>query len=550
MADNLWDMGQELTPEEEANLLEAGQEPEWAAPQAEVPQEPEATVEQMDYSSPFRATGEAPPDMETRPLYQFEKGPVRPKVGPMEAQARGFGQGASFGLYDELYGAAKGLATGGDIGEEVAYQRYMNKAAAEQRPYSYGGGQLAGASAITMIPGVGVPAGVGALGRVAYGGAQAALAGYGEGETMPERLEKAGEGLALGLGVGGIAEPAVRGAVSKLKPSSLRSAASEAAVKSAMGTQIKGAREMMPDYENIGQRLLEPTEELGGKAVVQFGSKAEDVAERASVASEQVGAKMGQAVKTVDEMFPRSWPMQKQRLLRAVAQAKSKLLPRAKGLVGAADEKFLNDISMQLEDVQTLDDLARIRTMLIYDPQADALTLRGTKQMVRNAINNEIKTSIQLASKFMGKGLEKEKRLLESYPELVQKYRAFRPTETYAEELAMREAKNRRVGLSSNIVGASVMGGSRAGGESMQAATIKGMLAGFINQQLIERGNTATAVSLQKLANVLDKSPQSLQKFMGMLMKASERGAANIAVTHQALMNSNPEYRSLMEQEQ
>ena len=395
-----------------------------------------------------------------------------------------------------------------------------------------------------------MPAGVSALARVAYGGAQAALAGYGEGETMPERLEKAGEGLALGLGVGGIAEPAVRGAVSKLKPSSLRSAASEAAVKSAMGTQIKGAREMMPDYENIGQRLLEPTEELGGKAVVQFGSKAEDVAERASVASEQVGAKMGQAVKTVDEMFPRSWPMQKQRLLRAVAQAKSKLLPRAKGLVGAADEKFLNDISMQLEDVQTLDDLARIRTMLIYDPQADALTLRGTKQMVRNAINNEIKTSIQLASKFMGKGLEKEKRLLESYPELVQKYRAFRPTETYAEELAMREAKNRRVGLSSNIVGASVMGGSRAGGESMQAATIKGMLAGFINQQLIERGNTATAVSLQKLANVLDKSPQSLQKFMGMLMKASERGAANIAVTHQALMNSNPEYRSLMEQEQ
>lgn len=541
MAANLWDQGQELSPDEEAKLLELGQEP---SPQAEAM--PQEKPETFDYSSPIN---EAPKKREDgRPLYQFEKGPVRPVVSVPEAQLRGFGQGASFSGLDELYGTAKGVLTGGDPAEEVAYQQYMNKAASEQHPVAYGAGQLAGGVALTAVPYVGVPAGAGAVGRAAYSAAQGALTGLGEGETIEQRGQKALEGAAIGGGIGAIAEPAIRGALSKLSPTQLRKSASESAVKSAMGGQIKGAREMMPDYHNIGQKLLEPTEELGGETVVRFGSKAEDVASRAGMAREEVGKKMSQAVKTVDQVFENSFPMRKDRLLRSVAMVKSKTLPRAKGVVGSADEKFLDAIYDQLSRVKTLDDLARIRTSLVYDPNADALTMRGTKQMVRGAINREIKEAISDASGMLGKGFEKEAKLLQSYPDLVQKYRAFAPAETYAEELAMREAKNRRVGLSSNIIGANVFGGARASGESQQAATIKGAIAGFVNQQLIERGNTAAAVSLQKLGNALDYAPGPMQKFMGILMKASEKGATNLAITHNALMNSNPEYRQIMEQ--
>lgn len=552
MADNLWEQGQELTAEEEDALLQSGQEPSWAAGEQEMQPEmaqPNLPAPQpFDYTSPL-AKEEVVAQAQKRPLYQFEKGPVKPKISVPEAQLRGFGQGASFGIYDELYGAAKGILTGGDPGEEVAYQQYMNKAAAEQQPYSYGGGQVAGAVALSAVPYVGAPAGLGALGRVGYGAAQGALTGLGEGETLPERAEKALEGAAIGGGVAGIAEPAVRGVLSKLRPSELKKAASDAAVKSAMASQSKGAKEMLPDYHFIGQKLLEPTEELGGQAVVRFGSKAADVADRAAVASEQVGQKMGKAVQTVDQLFENSFPMKKQRLLRAVAAVKSQFLPKAKGVVGSQDEKFLDQIYVQLSKVKTLDDLARIRTQLVYDPLSDVKTLRGTKSMVRSAINREIKDAIADASQLLGKGYEKEAKLLESYPELVAKYRAFQPTETYAEELAMREGKNRRFGLSSNIVGANVFGGARASGESQQAATMKAIIAGFVNQQFIERGNTATAVSLQKLGKALDYAPQPLQKFMGLLMKASEKGAANLAITHQALMNSNPEYRDIMEQQ-
>jgi len=69
------------------------------------------------------------------------------------------------------------------------------------------------------------------------------------------------------------------------------------------------------------------------------------------------------------------------------------------------------------------------------------------------------------------------------------------------------------------------------------------------NQLGLERGNTAAAVSMQKLANVMDKAPAALQKFYPMLMEASKRGATSLAITHQALMNQNPEYRRIVEQQ-
>lgn len=184
---------------------------------------------------------------EAAPLVQEVKAtPKKPDAGSVDAAVRGAASGLSAGFIDEMAGArnaasdkipeiigpvpvrtiAGGLrvlankVTGLDPQAEADYQtardemRAGNKAAEENHPYLYTGGQIlgsvampvgAGAQAATLPLRAARSAGVGA----ALGG----LSGAGEGEGLADTVGRTASGAAIGGALGGVATPVVEGAI-------------------------------------------------------------------------------------------------------------------------------------------------------------------------------------------------------------------------------------------------------------------------------------------------------------------------------------------------
>lgn len=184
---------------------------------------------------------EAPPEEDVK----WETAPSD-DAGGLDAFARGAAQGATFNLGDEMaaaHAAGPRIAPGGMIGrtilggaqtgidklrgresestrafdERLAEVRKGNEAAKRNRPWTYGGGQLAGmVPSMAAVPGAGAvtrmgisaatPAlrrfGAEALDAGVQGGIAGGVAGAGEGEGLGDRAMKGAEGIVSGI-VGG-----------------------------------------------------------------------------------------------------------------------------------------------------------------------------------------------------------------------------------------------------------------------------------------------------------------------------------------------------------
>jgi hypothetical protein len=216
--------------------------------------------------------------------------------GKIDAGVRGAADMLTFGFADEI---AAGLGTGfgfrGDYNAELARQRGIDKADAEQR----GGSRLIGQAAGAITGGVGlaksglsitdkaIRAGA-SLPKVAAtsaveGAALGALSGAGAGETAEGRLAGAAEGAAWGLGIGAaspfvvkgieaVASPVLSPIMARLRPDAYSNAAiGEGLRRSGQGVDdvvdaLVAARAdgqdmfMLADaLDNPGQRLLSTT---------------------------------------------------------------------------------------------------------------------------------------------------------------------------------------------------------------------------------------------------------------------------------------------------
>lgn len=157
----------------------------------------------------------ANPDRDYFGLREPEELPSR-----TESALRGFNQGVTFGLSDELAALPYLFPGGKTFREDLAENRAIHEAAARQNPGSYYSGLGAGAVGSAFIPGVGLlgNAARGAMGASRLGkGVQAAaqfapkytgralgqgaLAGYGysDAETIPEVALDTAQGAGLGL---------------------------------------------------------------------------------------------------------------------------------------------------------------------------------------------------------------------------------------------------------------------------------------------------------------------------------------------------------------
>lgn len=501
---------------------------------------------------------------EQAPKYDWQKGPVRPKISPIESGVRGAIDAGTMNYGDEIYGGIAG-AFGKDPEEEAAHQRYMNQEAYGQNPGNYLTGSVAGSMGVAAIPGVGTAVGAGRLMRGGMGALRGAVEGFGSGDDMGSRVSNAITGGTIGGLAGAIGEPIVRGSIEALTPTptGMFDRARYRAVKSVIGGQAKASRDLIPDYNFHGKQLLEPTEELGGKAVIRFGNNADESQKLAEQARKGVGEKMGAAVSNVDKNASFVSDEAKDSLLKNLKSLPNKLrLPKTTGEAGGNDKAYIDSIYRQIrgplkavkdkktgkvsleldpsKGSQSVDELTKIRNEIKFIKNAENFELNKTKQEVRNVINDAIKESIEKSKSLYGKGMEVEKQLAEDYPKNTAKYASFAPADEYLQEAAFRNAKNRSIGLTSNIIGSSSISAPGMG-------MVKGAVLGVINQIGINRGNTALAVSYNNLAKALDVFPEPMKKFYPMLLEASKRGGTSLAVTHAALLNKNPEYKQMIE---
>ena len=161
------------------------------------------------------------------------------EIGMPDAIGRGAAQGASFNFYDELRGLVEaGGANPRDpaslykllggafkyfTGDKQAEQTYdatvkrerdLTKKTEEERPYSYLGGNVAGAVAAPVGAALQAATLPGRIGRGALVGAgTGALAGIGEGEGALDRAARGATGAAVGAGVGAVLPVGVEGVV-------------------------------------------------------------------------------------------------------------------------------------------------------------------------------------------------------------------------------------------------------------------------------------------------------------------------------------------------
>jgi hypothetical protein len=133
----------------------------------------------------------------------------RPILSRIESGARGAMDSVSLGLDDEMAGkdaALEQLLRGnfGGMGDAYSQTRAKvnaQKAASQKRnPWSFGGGQFAGAVALPFGQTKTIANAAAKSG--AYGGAY----GFGSGEDLPDRLERAGKGAAASAALGGGAQ--------------------------------------------------------------------------------------------------------------------------------------------------------------------------------------------------------------------------------------------------------------------------------------------------------------------------------------------------------
>lgn len=256
-------------------------------------------------STPGGATIDFPEgtDAETIQRVMAEaSGAPKQQMGSVEAGLRGVAQGLTFGFADEIGGAAKGALSavqGGGFSD--AYEkgrddiRAANKRAADEAPFAYYGGQVAGgvavpfgaaragAAAVRAAPGFTAPvatagrtlgfgqlaananAGLGtrSIAGLREGAAYGALAGFGEGEGgFSERALNSGQGALVGGAIGAAAPGLVdagsavlRGVTTPVRAVMQPQAVGREKVAEALMRDVSGEGGAQPGYSAAFDRL-------------------------------------------------------------------------------------------------------------------------------------------------------------------------------------------------------------------------------------------------------------------------------------------------------
>jgi hypothetical protein len=483
--------------------------------------------------------------------------------GVIESGLAGAAQGATLGHADELAGLLgavydKGealLGKRGDISFGDAYRTRRDAARrrdADQKkanPKTYTAGEIGGGIASAVATGGALGAAGNtqrALGLSALGGA-AAGSGYSKGDLgSAQHMIDTGIGAALGpatYAVGKAGEKTLKGAADLAGKSKtgqavrdyltkkLKTTAGERAAKAAIGQNKRAYQELAAKkggVEGFGRKLLD-TKLDSGKPLIRFGNNVDEIGEKALTKLDELSPRYNQIYDQIDEMMPEGAvdPLGISDAIMRKADQYNQIANRG------TREKLLKEAEAFMDLPQGLSMKAAQAEKNAYRwkpgkglPQPDELSPQLQNEMKR-IVGSQMDEAAERASPEIAAQLKN----------LKAEYGPIKQTAALADDRRLADLSNRFISPSDHAMGLaglmSNLGGLKAAGLALA------------NKQVRTRGNAATAVAADKLANIVKSSPQIFGKYASVLQAANDKGAQHLGLTHQILWKNDPQYRAL-----
>lgn len=351
--------------------------------------------------------------------------------------------------------------------------------------------------------------------------------------------------------LGGALEKSAAATVGKLEPKIteyLSQKAAERAVKAGTGQSIKDIRRIaksstkgaidLPRAEanlrSTGEELLRPNDQ--GERVVGWFDRPEEIAPKANARKGEFGQQIGDVGKSIDQTTPAGavsgWSIAKD------LQDYASSIPEVgagKGLKARLESEIEN---LKMMGNLSFEEAQKIKNQFKWEPQApDALI---SNKDVTNQINQIISKNMEDAASQAGK--------LGEYQEAKKGYGSMLGVEQAASDRAMKNLSNRFISPSDyGVGGVGAMTAAASGHGAM--AGLSAVAGAAANKIIRERGSAFVANSLRKLAEITEKAPEFLGKYKAVLERASAEGARSLAVTHHLLLNNDPMYRKLFDED-
>ncbi len=461
--------------------------------------------------------------------------------------ARGGFKGLSMAHSDELggasdapLGAAKEIANkfGANFNDEDvnAYKssrdnsRAMDAQAQERSPKTFLGGEVSGALAASLIPGLNAGKGAGLIETSLRSGAQGLMTGAGAsnaesiGQIAKDAATGTGYGIlggAAGYGLGkGIEKGAsLFGRGAQGAANALNETAENLALKSTGAT----GREAQKFAPNAGRELLD-------RGLVQFGDDAERIAERIGDANDAAGSAIQSALKKLDA--------------QGVTASQDNVIRKL--------EEQILELSQDPSQAGVVKQLRGTIDEIIATGESNIPISHAEK--IKRGYNNKSKLNWADPEKsqagknaYLGYMDEVERAALEADPSLAGQF--MEGKKTYGLLKPIQDAANRRA----STLNQSPLGGlldTAAAGFGEVAKGGAGIPVALARRGIMPRVASMGAVTADSLAKIAAQAPEMLGKFSGPIQNAAKRGTQALAATHFILESSNPEYREMMKKMQ
>lgn len=461
-----------------------------------------------------------------------------PDISKLESFLRGGGQGLSLGFSDELTGALESLFTDKTYDQSRDEARAANKRAQEANPWTYGGGEVAGAVLPAVLSGgESILAPTTIKGMAALGAVNAA--GTSEESEVPGLLRDMAIGGTIGAGAGAAGKLVSKGA-SMLRADEL------ADVAQTRGAKALGTPKRMWSDPKLAAQAKSDAQLLLDADVIKPTASFSDMAENVSKLKGDTGKAIGDYLESVD-MRGKFFDVNK-----AVADLNS-MRPRSsttgKILKGGAYDDIHRTIDTAIDTVK-----AHGSKSLSFE---DANSVKGVLQDLANWNSN--KDATLLDKKVAGTFRQSVDDALESVSNTPRNAESF---ENFLGDKKLYGATNRaedslwgRVGADNanksasltDMVLAAPMLAEQGIGPTTMAVGAKKVAERYGNQTIAYGANKAAKLSANTLEPLIKANPQFFGKFLPVLQQAATRGSEDLAVTHYLLSQSDPEYQALME---
>ncbi len=291
-----------------------------------------------------------------------------------------------------------------------------------------------------------------------------------------------------------------------------------------------------------GKDFLQSDE--AGKPVVGWFDKTEDIAPAIKSKREFFGKKIGQVGNIAEELIP-SGAVSANSLRRSLEEQLYKLPSNPE--TQAMSQKLRNHLESIIDNRKSIpfQEAQSQKNYYQWSPSKN-LSMPADKDF-QSALHTTF-------SRGMDQGVNRAARNaeaigntealneLEKYGRYKGKYSSYAGADEQALQRSIQNLSNRAASPTDYMTGLTAGGGLLANtGEALPALAL-GLAAGTANKIARERGSAFVARSANAMVNALDSAPAILGKYAPVLLEAQKRGANQLMLTHQLLLQTKPDY--------